>query len=542
MALCANASADLAAAFATGRDRGPWFQHTELAHNLLSDDPGTIITALQAAAFEGASCADLGRSLGYAAALRVAQFGTANEHGDWETAHHVFTYCNAVHQVLKRIGGDPEHVADFVEASRAVLHGALAIYLIRYLNVPPARLPALGDDRLESMPSTIEEIRFALLDAFDRQHQIDAAANSCGAPSHVGPSAKFSHFRLGTCSVARGRRLPCLSNVRGWGASVRRMGKHGTWTAYPRRGCSLPRSALSNRARLAANSRHRSSAIKRRPASCGRAAGASMMRRIDGHRDGAFHRTEHCKTSANAQQSACITEWGAFALTDILIDLTILSGQSARYPGSSCRSAGLGPYRSVIDRFPKERMRHDSTFDTSCSRAGAGLHRGFFRRPDRHLARRPRDKCRRPHATRHGEWDCPSGLQIGGRGWAKGRTEVSTPQSAAFRAITHSHRRPAARADMPRTPGRKKPAIRNKASFVKPKRGRGAKEWMPRATQGGSDEVESPARPALVNGVVDEIEGISADAFQARSIERIAFGAAGHLRADVKHGPASALY
>jgi hypothetical protein len=45
-------------------------------------------------------------------------------------------------------------VIHFVDASRAVLHGALAIYLIRYLNVPPARLPALGDDRLESMPST----------------------------------------------------------------------------------------------------------------------------------------------------------------------------------------------------------------------------------------------------------------------------------------------------------------------------------------------------------------------------------------------------
>ena len=115
--------------------------------------------------------------MSYAAALRVAQFGTANEHGDWETAHHVFTYCNAVHQVLKRIGGDREHVTDFIEASRAVLHGALAVYLIRYLNVPPARLPALGDDRLESMPSSIEEIRSALLGAFDRQHQIDAAAN-----------------------------------------------------------------------------------------------------------------------------------------------------------------------------------------------------------------------------------------------------------------------------------------------------------------------------------------------------------------------------
>ncbi len=159
-------------------------------------------------------------------------------------------------------------------------------------------------------------------------------------------------------------------------------------------------------------------------------------------------------------------------MTEILIDLTILSGQSARYPGSSCRSAGLGPYRSVIDRFPKERIRHDSTFDTSCSRAGAGLHRGSFRRPDHHLARRPRDKCRRPHATRHGEWDCPSGPQIGGRGWAKGRTECQPHKAQLFA----QSRTPAARADMPRTPGRKKPAIRNKASFVKPKRGRGTKE------------------------------------------------------------------
>ena len=176
VALCAKASADLAAAFAAGRDRGPWLNHTELSQNLLGDDPGRIIGALQAAVSEGASLADLGRSLCYAAALRVARFGTANEHGDWETAHHVFTYCNAAHQVLKRIDGDSVHVAGFVEASRAALHGALAIYLIRFLNVPPARLPAEGDESLESMPSTIEEIRSALLEAFDRQHQIDAAA------------------------------------------------------------------------------------------------------------------------------------------------------------------------------------------------------------------------------------------------------------------------------------------------------------------------------------------------------------------------------
>jgi hypothetical protein len=47
---------------------------------------------------------------------------------------------------------------------------------IRCLNVPPARLPGEGDDRLKDLPSTVEEIRAALLDAFDRQHRVDEAA------------------------------------------------------------------------------------------------------------------------------------------------------------------------------------------------------------------------------------------------------------------------------------------------------------------------------------------------------------------------------
>ncbi len=53
---------------------------------------------------QGAAPTDLGRSLAYAAALRVARFGNANEHGDWETAHHVFSYANALHRMLERIG------------------------------------------------------------------------------------------------------------------------------------------------------------------------------------------------------------------------------------------------------------------------------------------------------------------------------------------------------------------------------------------------------------------------------------------------------
>ena len=55
----------------------------------------------------GRRSADLGRSLAYGAALRVARFGNANEHADWETAHHVFTYANALCQMLERIGSLP---------------------------------------------------------------------------------------------------------------------------------------------------------------------------------------------------------------------------------------------------------------------------------------------------------------------------------------------------------------------------------------------------------------------------------------------------
>ena len=99
------------AAIVRGRARRAWLVGPRaLAEELLGDDPVAIIEALKAAIRAGAAPADLGRSLAYAAALRVARFGTSNEHADWETAHHVFTYANAVHQVLKRIGGETSAV------------------------------------------------------------------------------------------------------------------------------------------------------------------------------------------------------------------------------------------------------------------------------------------------------------------------------------------------------------------------------------------------------------------------------------------------
>ena len=172
--LCEEAGSQLPELFAAGRDIHGWSDHAALAWELLGDDPARIIDALKAAIRAGAAPADLGQSVAYGAALRVARFGKANEHADWETAHHVFTYANAVHQMLKRIG--TANTDGHVTVARGVLHGAMALYLARYLNVPPARIPDEGGGQLDDLPADAQTIRAALLDAFDRQRQVDLAA------------------------------------------------------------------------------------------------------------------------------------------------------------------------------------------------------------------------------------------------------------------------------------------------------------------------------------------------------------------------------
>ena len=174
VALCEEAASQLPELFAVGRGVRGWSDHAALAEELLGDDPARIVDALKAAIRAGATLADLGRSLAYGAALRVARFGNANEHADWETAHHVFTYANAVDQMLKRIG--TANTDSHVTAVRGVLHGAMALYLARYLNVPPARIPGEGGEQLDDLPADTGMIRAALLDAFDRQRQVDLAA------------------------------------------------------------------------------------------------------------------------------------------------------------------------------------------------------------------------------------------------------------------------------------------------------------------------------------------------------------------------------
>ncbi len=152
------------------------FPVSNLAKEILGDDPGQIVAALKSAIVSGAHPADLSRALAYASALRITRFGSANEFGDWITALHTFTYCNALHQLFKRLYPNAESPILDPTPLRGVFHGAMSVYLDRFLNVPPARLPADNGESLDDLPSDANELLKQFLAALDSQQQINSAA------------------------------------------------------------------------------------------------------------------------------------------------------------------------------------------------------------------------------------------------------------------------------------------------------------------------------------------------------------------------------
>jgi nitrite reductase/ring-hydroxylating ferredoxin subunit len=181
IALAEAAFPDMRGALAAGRmRRASWRGHAALGRALLGEDPQAMVAAILAALRRGAAPADVARAVALAAALRIAQFGTSNDHSDWESAHHSFSYANAAFGLIARATGGGAEIATEALCLRAAIHGALAVYLDRYLNVPPARLPRVDEAPLLA-PA---ELRHAFLDACDRQQQVAQAAQL--AATHLG--------------------------------------------------------------------------------------------------------------------------------------------------------------------------------------------------------------------------------------------------------------------------------------------------------------------------------------------------------------------
>lgn len=141
-----------------------WAGEAALADEILADDPRAILQSYRAAIIDGATPSQLAKATTFAAALRLARFGASNEIADWVTALHTFSYCHAVHQILK-VTSQPKLIS-------AVLHGGLSVYQDRFLNVPPLRLPQSS----AALPTTVEELQQLFLETLDRSTQNHEAA------------------------------------------------------------------------------------------------------------------------------------------------------------------------------------------------------------------------------------------------------------------------------------------------------------------------------------------------------------------------------
>jgi len=185
---------------------------------LLGDDPQATVKALMDALEEGTSAVALAGTVAYACALRIARFHISNEFGDWDTALHTFTFANAVHQGLRRLSGDLEVGAPAKAAPtpawpdlvRGIFDAAMSLYLDRFLNVPPARIPVPNGQPTGPLDE--------LLPLLDRQQQVDAAAEVVAKHAYHAADASPLLATLGKLLLREDRNFHTIQSLE---ASVR---------------------------------------------------------------------------------------------------------------------------------------------------------------------------------------------------------------------------------------------------------------------------------------------------------------------------------
>jgi hypothetical protein len=149
-------------------DDAAWAPDRALTQVLLGDDPLAILDALERVLRNGAPADRIARQVAYGAALRLARFATSNEVTDWFNPQHTFIFTNGVYQAVKR-----SPTADVV---RGIFQGAMSVYMDRYLNVPPARLPGERSTSRE-LPDSPADLTKALLTSLDQRANVERAAD-----------------------------------------------------------------------------------------------------------------------------------------------------------------------------------------------------------------------------------------------------------------------------------------------------------------------------------------------------------------------------
>ncbi|MBD2608449.1 Rieske (2Fe-2S) protein [Scytonema hofmannii FACHB-248] len=201
VAILHQAFEELPSALTEGKSkRGTWDDRDQLIPILLSDNAQAIANSLLTALGQGCSEEELAGIVAYAAALRIAQFSTNNDFGDWDSAHHTFTFANAVHQGLRRVTSP--------ELLRGVFDAAMSVYLDRFLNVPAARLPK--PDKTVENP---EELLRELPDLLDRQQQVNRVGELVGCYLYSGGEPQLLLAMLGKLLLREDRQFHVIQEI-----------------------------------------------------------------------------------------------------------------------------------------------------------------------------------------------------------------------------------------------------------------------------------------------------------------------------------------
>jgi nitrite reductase/ring-hydroxylating ferredoxin subunit len=191
----------LPTALAAGKaKRGTWAESAALLPVLLGDNAPAIAESLLTALRQGCSEEQLAGWVADAAALRIAQFSTNNDFGDWDSAHHTFTFANAVHQGLRRVPSP--------ELLRGVFDAAMSVYLDRFLNIPAARLPK--PDRTVDDPAALLR---ELPELLDRQQQVNQVGELVGSYLYSGGKPEHLLAMLGKLLLREDRQFHVIQEI-----------------------------------------------------------------------------------------------------------------------------------------------------------------------------------------------------------------------------------------------------------------------------------------------------------------------------------------
>lgn len=191
----------LPTALAEGKNqRETWSNHDSLVSILLGSNAQAIADSLLIALRQGCSEIELAGMVTYAAALRIAQFSTNNDFNDWDSAHHTFTFANAVHQGMRR--------ATSAELLRGVFDAAMSVYLDRFLNVPAAHLPR-PDKTVQNPAALLHE----LPDLLDRQQYVNQVGELVGSYLYNGGKPELLLALLGKMLLREDRQFHVIQEI-----------------------------------------------------------------------------------------------------------------------------------------------------------------------------------------------------------------------------------------------------------------------------------------------------------------------------------------